>query len=271
MKLGAFSDALKDLSHGLNSKGAAASDKKDAEEKAAKVEKDAEAAAAGAKQSAVKAAEEEKKKADKNPDAVMAEAGTQHADAVPALKEKNAASAEVQPEHAIESKKFGNEEQKEPISPSERQRKKEVNEKERQKQEQARCQAQKAEKKTKAESSAKAKAEQTMQEALSFVEQKWQYKDLKGNVQGPFPTEKMQQWYEKKLLKNDLQLRCRLCIGRTTAFSEFSPLRNLFPEVSDAFTVPPKPKVWNIESKGNVLQRNFSEEEILKLLYLENE
>jgi len=219
-----------------------------------------------------------------------AEAGTQHADAVPALKEKNAASAEVQPEHAIESKKLGNEEQKEPISPSERQRQKEVDEKDRQKQEQARCQAQKAEK-TKAESSAKAKAEQTMQEALSFkaLEQKWQYKDRKGKIQGPFPREKMRQWYEllvseKKrqwyengLLKDDLfhlQLRSMLCIGRTIAVSEFSPLHKLFPQVRDAFNVtvqPNFPKVWNIVSKGNVLQRDFSEEEILNVLYLENE
>jgi len=115
-----------------------------------------------------------------------------------------------------------------------------------------------------------------MQEALSFeaLEQKWQYKDRKGNVQGPFPTKNMRQWCENGLLKDDLQLRSRLCIGRTTAFSEFSPLCNLFPEVRDAFTIPPSfpnPKVWNIESKGNVLQRKFSEKEILNLLYLENE
>lgn len=62
----------------------------------------------------------------------------------------------------------------------------------------------------------------------------WQYVDTKGDVQGPFPSSKMCQWYEHKMLPTTLKLR------RTTD-SQFATIPQYFPSPLVPFKSPPQP------------------------------
>jgi len=84
-------------------------------------------------------------------------------------------------------------------------------------------------------------------------------------IHGPFSTRYMLQSYQKGKLNDNWLLSYRLCISGTNPFSEFSSLCNLFPEVRDAFTVPPQ--VWKIELEGGVVTKSkYSENQIQSLL-----
>lgn len=70
--------------------------------------------------------------------------------------------------------------------------------------------------------------------SIESQKRKWKYVDYAGKVHGPFPTVEMLQWYKAGYLSQNLMLS----YGDTNAFS---PLCKLFPEVHNAFTVPPLP------------------------------
>lgn len=61
----------------------------------------------------------------------------------------------------------------------------------------------------------------------------WQYKDPKGNVQGPFTLEQMQKWFSKGAFKGNLPMRC-------SPDDRFIPLSELFPHPMIPFHRAPK-------------------------------
>lgn len=68
--------------------------------------------------------------------------------------------------------------------------------------------------------------------AASAAATQWQYIDTKGEVQGPFSSDKMAQWYEHKMLPATLKLR------RTTD-SKFATIPEYFPKPLVPFRSPP--------------------------------
>lgn len=59
-------------------------------------------------------------------------------------------------------------------------------------------------------------------------EKGWQYKDPAGNIQGPFPLEKMRIWHQYKFFYPDLQMR-------SDAVDAFLPFAELFPAGEEPF------------------------------------
>ena len=61
-----------------------------------------------------------------------------------------------------------------------------------------------------------------------FVDE-WFYTDAQQNVQGPFPTRMMREWYQSGYLTSQLPIKMK-------NWASFHPLWNVFPRMADAFT-----------------------------------